>query len=351
MLLRTLIQLALLVPESVVPEHLLQKLRSATDQQWEEAIADLELHRLAPLVFYAFNTLGLFADLPKPILERLLKSYLFSKQRNALFFKTLAIVLEQGYRADVYPVLWKGIVLADQLYPDIATRMIGDIDWAISPADLSTISPVLERLGFALQPQMETPDAVYFKNADRVFLDVHHRVRLFEGKEHLSLTQDSPSASGMLPSLRILEPNAMLTHLTVHLSGHSSEMGLPLFWILDFVFLLRKWGDRLDLQRLKLLMPDQKSLKLLGRILRFLQVEFAEPLPTELAEFALQSKPLTLEGVLCECKLAQVGLNRPKGWLKLMASKLGLKSHQWGEYPQNHILWSWATTSVLIGDR
>jgi hypothetical protein len=340
-----------MVPGTVVPERSLQNLRSATDQQWEDAIADLTLHRLLPLVFYALNAQGLHPYIPKAILERLMKSYFSSKQRNVLFLKTLAVVLEQGYAAGVYPVLWKGVVLADQLYPDVATRMVGDIDWAISPQDLKIISPVLEKLGFALQPQMETPDAIYFKNSDGVFLDVHHRVRLFEDKEHLLLTQNLSSASGMLSSIRVLEPNAMLTHLTVHLSGHSLEMGLPLFWILDFVFLLRKWGNQIDLQRLKLLMPDRKSLRLLGRILRFLQVEFSEPLPPELAEFARHYKPLTLEGILCECRLALLGLNQPKGWLKLMACKVGLQSQQPPDYPQASILWSWATAAVLAGDR
>jgi Uncharacterised nucleotidyltransferase len=351
MLLRTLLQIALLPPSADVLGVLRQGLRSATDRQWQEAIAVLTHHRLMPLVFYGVRIHNLTDDIPKPILSQLMLKYLQSLQHNMRLFKSLAVVLERLATVDVYPVVWKGIVLADHLYPDVATRMIGDIDWAITPHEFAVVRPLLLELGFALQPAMATSDAEYFMNADRVLLDVHHRVRLFEGKECLSLTQDLSSSKGLLPLCRVLEPNAMLTHLTVHLGGHSPDMGLPLFWMLDFVFLLRQWGDQIAMQRLNELMPDRQSWRLLGRILRFLQDEFGEPLPAELEEFAQRYKPFTLEGITRQNQLVMWGLHRPQGWVKMAASVVGVRSNPKSEYPEVSHLLRWAAADLWVGDR
>jgi hypothetical protein len=351
MLLRTLLQISLFKPSADVPGVVRQRLQSATDGQWQEAIAVLTHHRLMPLVFYGVKVHNLTEDIPKPILSQLMLNYLQSLQHNIRLFKTLAVVLERLAVLDVYPVLWKGIVLADHLYPDVATRMIGDIDWAVTPREFDIASPILAELSFALQPAMATSDAEYFMNADRVLLDVHHRVRLFEGQEPLSLTQYLFSSKGLLPLCRVLEPNAMLAHLTVHLGGHAPDMGLPLCWILDFVFLLRRWGDQIAMQRLKELIPDRKSWRLLGRILRFLQVEFGEPLPAELAEFAQQYKPFTLEGITRQNQLVMWGLHRPQGWVKMAASLVGVRSNPKFEYPEVSYLLQWAAADLWTGDR
>jgi Uncharacterised nucleotidyltransferase len=342
MLLRTLLQLSLMTPETAVPERSLQLLRQATEQQWQEAIAVLKFHRLLPLTFHALKRPILRDCVPRPILGQFMTSYMYSLRRNTLLYKTLATALEAAYAANIYPVLWKGIVLADQLYPDFATRMIGDIDWAIAPQDREAVEHLFDSLGFTLQEEMTTSDAIYFRSQEQIFFDVHHRVRLFEEKNHLSLTMEVSPRLQSLPQLHVLEPNAMLTHLTVHLGGHASETGPMLFWVLDFVFLLRKWGHRIDLNRLKLLMPDEESWVFLGRILRFLQIEFGEPLPLALAEFAQCYKPFTLESITRQCRLAGWHLDQPKGWIKLMACRLGLHANHPQEYPQAGDLLLWA---------
>jgi Uncharacterised nucleotidyltransferase len=342
MLLHTLLQLSLLTPEAPVPERSLQILRQATAQQWQETIAVLKIHRLLPLGFHTLRR-SIFRDsVPRPILSQFMQAYMWSLRRNTLFYKTLATVLEAAYTADIYPVLWKGIVLADQLYPDFATRMVGDIDWAIAPQERRAVEHLFEAQGFTLEAEMTTADAIYFRSPDQIFFDVHHRVRLFEGKDHLPLTMMVNPRSQSLPQLHVLEPNAMLTHLTVHLKGHASETGPMLFWVLDFAFLLRKWGHQIDLERLALLMPDAESWVFLGRILRFLQIEFEETLPPALAEFAQQHKPFTLDSITRQCRLASWNLHQPKGWLKLMACRLGLHANPLQEYPQASDLLLWA---------
>jgi Uncharacterised nucleotidyltransferase len=346
MLLRTLLHLSLTPSDVILPDRLRHQLNLASEQDWENVLPDLELHRLMPLVYYSAKVHDLKDCIPKFALDKLLQAYLYSLGRNQIFFKTLASVLTSVHAVGVYPVMWKGVVLADQLYPDRATRLIGDIDWAIAPYELNAVSDVFAQLGFTLQEKMTTPDAVYFLGKNRVIFDVHHRVRLFETKEHLPLTQMLEPTSEGLPNFRILEPTAMLTHLTVHMTGHRAETGPLLFWILDFVFLLRKWGHLMDWERLQQLMPDSESWTFLGQVLRFLEVELNESLPPDLAAFAQGYKPFTLESITRQCRLALWGLPRPKGWFKLMACRFGLKSATVKKYPHPSDLVLWAADAV-----
>ena len=343
MLLRTLVQLSMMRPGTAVPERLIQALQQARPQQWQAVLPDLALHRQMPLMFLTLKAPELRQYVPKPVLIQMMQSYMYSLRRNRVMFNALGSVLYKTYAEGIYPVLWKGVVLADQLYPDLAIRMIGDIDWAIAPHELSVVERIFADLGFEIRDELSTPDAVYFKGNDHIFFDVHHRVRLFEGKEHLPLTTMIASRTVGLPSqLHVLEPNAMLTHLTVHLKGHAPETGPMLFWVLDFVFLLRHWGDSIDFQRLEALMPDAESWHFLGRILRFLQVEFDEPLPPALAKFAQDYSPLTLDAIMRKCRLASWNLGHPKGWLKLAACRLGMQAPVLRPYPQASDLLMWA---------
>jgi hypothetical protein len=346
MLLRTLLQLSLTSSDSNLPDRLRQQLCLASEQDWNNVFPDLEQHRLMPLVYYGVKMHGMVDCVPRVVFKKLLQSYLYSLRRNQIFFKTLASVLTSIHAVGVYPVMWKGIVLADQLYPDRAIRMIGDIDWAIAPQELSAVRNVFEQLGFTLQENMTTTDAVYFMGQNSVIFDVHHRVRLFETKEHLALTQTLVPFTAGLPNMQVLEPTAMLTHLIVHMTGHAAETGPLLFWILDVVFLLRKWGHLIEWNRLQQLMPNAENWMFLGRVLRFLEVEFNESLPPELSKFAQNHKPLTLELITRQCRLAVWGLPRPKGWLKLMACRMGLKSVTVSKYPHASDLVLWAADAV-----
>ncbi|MGB8703061.1 MAG: nucleotidyltransferase family protein [Thermosynechococcaceae cyanobacterium] len=351
MLLRSLLHLSLAEPGTVDLVRSQQELSAASDLDWQATCVDLERHRLQPLVFHGVKSHGLLDRLPRAVASQLLDVYFYSLQRNLLFFKTLGAVLGPIQAAGIQPVLWKGVILADQIYPSMATRMVGDIDWAIAPDELQTVSHIFEQLGFKQQLDLDATDAVYFKNADRVLFDVHYRVRLFEGKEHWSLTQEITPASSLLPQLCCLEPNAMLAHLTAHLSGHVAEMGPLLFWVLDFVFLLRRWGDQIVWDRLDALLPSPENRLVLGRVLRFLQVEFAEPLPPVLAQFAQAHQPITLEAIVRQCRFALWGLPAPKGWLKLAVCRMGMHSSQGNPYPSMEDLWLGMTDAALQGDR
>ena len=331
-LVNTLIRTSLATPKADWITQAKQQLGSATELEWKQTISNLALHRLLPLVSYSLDAHGLTDSIPPLYLAQIQSAYRQTLTTNTVFLLTLDGLLRAMQKRNLHPVLWKGVVLADSFYPDPGMRQMGDIDFAIPADELEETTAVFKSLGFLPQDQMATSDAVYFTNPMGVVCDVHHRVRLFEGKESMNLTTNLKPQRLKTPALPVLEPNAMLVHLIVHLDGHRHETGPLLCWILDIAFVLRKWEALFELERIEQLMPDKEHMISLFRTLRFLEQEFDEKLPKCLAEAANPFEPFTLAEVLRQRRLALWGLPRPRGWLRLAASQLGFRLRHY--YPK-----------------
>ena len=335
MLLKTLLHIALAPIAGPETTHWRRILQAHSLDQWQQTLVDLNLHRLSPIVFAGLKRQQLIAHVPKPIVNQLMTAYLYSIQRNRQILEMVAWVLGKMYDAHLQPVVWKGIFLVDQVYPDLAMRLIGDVDLAIAPQEMNAAQHIFQSLGFELKPEQTTEDAFYFKHPDyKACFDVHHRVRLFEGQDPTALTVPFAPQRLNLPVLYGLEPNALLVHLTVHLDGHLAETGIILFWVLDFIYVLRRWGEQLNGDRLHALMPDAQSWQQLQRILHFLEAELNEPLPPNLQTLKETAAPYALANILRQRRLAIWGLPSPSGWFRLCATRLGLRKRQEYCYPK-----------------
>lgn len=324
-LLKLLIQTTLTPPNTDQINTIRQQLSSATEIEWSSSISELYLHRLAPLIFYTLNKYHLTDVVPQSKLTALKAVYHQTLKQNQLHLKTLGRLLKAMQVRQLHPVIWKGIALADSFYPDIGTRPMSDLDFAVLPPEKEQVSAVFQALGFIEQPSMETPDAVYFTDPMGVVCDVHHRVRLFEGKESMNLTLEIQPQYLKVPTFTVLEPNAMLVHLIVHLDGHRKETGPILSWILDIAFVISKWGNLIEIEKLEKLMPTQDHFISLFRIIRFLETEFFLNLPDCLTHQAKTVEPLTLAEIFRQRRLALWRLPQLQGWLRVGANQLGIR--------------------------
>lgn len=345
LLVRTVIQIALETVDAAQLAHAKQALVTASNHDWEQAMMTLRLHRLLPLVGYALNAQHLLDLIPVVYRDELKARYEQCRMSNILNFLTLDGILKTMRDRDLHPVLWKGVVLADSFYPDLGARSMDDIDFSVPADEMETVKAVFQTLGFQRQPQMATEDADYFANPMGILCDVHHRVRLFEGKEALDLVDDLKPSCLKSPTIPVLEPNAMVTHLIVHMDGHRDETGPILLWILDVAFVLKHWGEKLSIARLQQLMPNEISFISLMRTVRFLETEFQLPLPLSLASCASAYEPYTLSDVLRDRRLAIWGLPSLQGWLRLGACRLGLTSSRGRVYPEMSDLFPWMAAS------
>ncbi|MGB3236997.1 MAG: nucleotidyltransferase family protein [Geitlerinemataceae cyanobacterium] len=341
MLFHTLLQTILATPNSDWTEQAKQNLKLATESDWQQTVETLAWHRLLPLTAYALEAHGLSEFVPPEIFASLQQAYQQTRARNTVLLLSLDGILKTMAGRNLTPVLWKGIVLADSFYPDLGTRPMDDIDFSIATSEMDDATAAFESLGFVLQEHMSTEDAVYFANRMSVACDVHHRVRLFEGKESMNLTVEVPPQRAKSPTFKILEPNAMLTHLVFHLNGHLDETGPMLSWILDMAFVLRKWGSQIEPERLEQLIPKKEVWVLLFRVLRFLEAEFGEPVPPCLAEAAKDFAPFTLAEILRQRRLAVWELPSWQGWLRWGGSRLGMKLNRMYPTLQGDDLVAW----------
>ncbi len=324
-LLQTLIRNALTAADSAWTEQVKTQLATASERDWQDCLTSLALHRLTALASYGLQIHGLTASVPEPYRSQLQDTYQQTRTKNAVFLLTLDGIVQTMTKRNLHPVFWKGIVLADSFYPDMGMRAMSDIDLEIDVNEQAEIAEVLTSLGFQCGASTPTGDAFYYANPMGIALDIHHRNRLFEGKESLGLTIDLQPQQMKVPTFRVLEPNAMLVHLVVHMDGHRYETGPMLSWILDIAFVIRKWGDRIDLKRLEQLMPAKANIVSLFRTLRFLQAEFGEQPPQHLAKAIEHFKPYTLAEVLRQRRLAMWELPSARGWLRVGANRLGIK--------------------------
>jgi hypothetical protein len=318
-------------------------------EDWEKPLQDLSLHRLIPLVFYSLKQHNLVNVIPETYKTGMAEVYHQNLVKNTFGIHTLAQIMQAMDKHQVKPVLWKGMLLADSFYPDLGTRIMGDIDFAIEADELEPATEAFQSLGFQLLKDNTTEDAVYFANKNGIFCDVHHRVRLFEERDNESITTYIESRQLKKTKFRVLEPNAMITHLVVHLEGHRDETGRMLSWLIDVAFVLRKWGDLIEMPKLQELMP-QDALKSLFRIVRLFAEDFGEPIPTSLQEAAQKVPPLTISELLRERRLALWNLSEPKGWVKLAACRLGLHPSEGipYPYPTDLLLWPKDKISQLV---
>ena len=253
---------------------------------------------------------------------------------NSVLLQVLRDLLPALAKAGVSPILFKGIVLADAYYPDLGTRPMEDVDMLIQPGESETVAAAFAELGFAQSGEWGSSGAVIFHNALGVCFDVHERFLLFPLDMRAEITEEleMPGLGGR--RVRSWEPNALLVHLLVHLAEHRKKTGFVLGWLLDLAFVVQRRGAELELERLAGLMPDRDGLLLLWRVLGFLQSDCGLVLPAALVAPVGAQRPLRLVGILRDRRLALWGLPGLRGWMRLLACRLGRRKLQEGGYPR-----------------
>ena len=147
------------------------------------------------------------------------------------------------------------------------------------------------------------------------------------------LTEQLPPRHTKLDGLRVLEANAMIVHLVVHMDGHRDGMGYLLSWLNDLAFVIATWGDRLDVDRIEALMPDEASMRTLLRVMRFYRDDFGIEPPEQFRARVDAAGEMTLASVLRERTRVQWGLPTARGWARLLACRVAGRDRKGRMYP------------------
>jgi hypothetical protein len=329
--LRTLVRLSIEPTGSAWVAEARDVLRATQPAHWEDIEEILEHHRIVSLIARAIATHDLSEDVCAAFRSRLEQAYRKTLLTNTVLMRTTARVITVLRGCGIEPVVWKGAFLADSVYPDPGCRWMGDVDLVVQPSEKDQAAEALASIDF--RSAVAGADATVYQNPMGVILDVHHRIRLFEKREALTSTIDVTPRHIALPTIRVLDPTTMMALLVYHMNGHRSHEGLVLRWLLDIAFVMRHWGESIDLERFHHLLPSGRHRLLFLRTAGFLESEFHVTFPGALAAAAAEVPPLRLAEVLRHRRLSQWDLATLRGWLSLAACRLGVRPRRGRTFP------------------
>jgi hypothetical protein len=123
---------------------------------WSELLRLAEHHGVLPLL-----TRNLIEHAPRvpPQIEKSLRSAFDENARRNLWFASELIRITNQFEKKHLPAIpYKGPVLAESAYGDVALRNFGDLDFLITPADFERAKQALAELGY--RPSKEMSAAV-----------------------------------------------------------------------------------------------------------------------------------------------------------------------------------------------
>ncbi len=119
---------------------------------WDKLLQLGEHHGVLALV--ARNLIAHAPGLPSQIDQSLRSAFDENVRRNLWFASELVRITGQFERKQVPAIPYKGPVLAESAYGDVALRNFGDLDFLISPADFERAKLALAEMGYRPSKQM-----------------------------------------------------------------------------------------------------------------------------------------------------------------------------------------------------
>jgi hypothetical protein len=259
------------------------------DFDWTEFLRAAEHHGVAALA--ARNLIEHASTLPPEIRRSLDSIYAINVRRSLWFAAELTRIMRTFAQKQIRAIPYKGPVLAQSAYGDLALRSFSDLDLLISPGDFSGAKQALADLGYQpSKPQTPAIERLWLRTgyersfdgpagknlvelqwsllpylyavdpsrADFHFDDLWARA----GRMALGINDASQIAANRAPDLPCLSPEDSLVVLCLHAAKH---LWTRLIWVADIAESLR--------------LPDLDLARVIGRaralgITRILGVSF-----------------------------------------------------------------------------
>jgi len=119
------------------------------DLNWAYFLQKTKDERVCSLIYKALSKIqDAEKILPENILQDLRNIYYSTAKRNILIFQTLQEILQAFKKKGIRTIVFKGIVLAESVYGDIAARSMSDLDILINRQDIKRADKVLEDFNY-----------------------------------------------------------------------------------------------------------------------------------------------------------------------------------------------------------
>lgn len=214
---------------------------------WDELFRTAEHHGVLPLI--ARNLLAHGRNVAEPIQRSLQSAYESNFRRNLWFAGELTRITEHFEKRKVRAVPYKGPVLAESAYGDLASRSFSDLDFLVSARDFEAARQALAELGYQPSKQLSPGlNPLWLKFGYECAFDSTAGKYLVELQWNLlphfyaidldieSLLDHAVNTPIGGRQLRSLSPEDLLLVLCLHAAKH---LWMSLIWILDIAETMR----------------------------------------------------------------------------------------------------------------
>ena len=232
-----------LTPERV--SHIAAVTTTAID--WDEFFRNAAHHGVLSLA--AKNLLSYARDLPVQVQQSLQAAYHSNVARNLWFAGELARITEHFQKRKIEAVPYKGPILAESVYGDLALRSFNDLDFLLRAAHFASARQALAELGYQPSKQLR-PDIqpLWLKFGYECSFDSAAGKYLVELQWNLlphfyavdldteALMNRAIPASSAGRQMKTLSPEDSLLVLCLHAAKH---LWMRLMWIADIAETMR----------------------------------------------------------------------------------------------------------------
>lgn len=251
----------------------------------EKYLSKIKEHHLEGHFFRYFNH-----HLPPFFFLQFKKKWQQQWYRNILYQRELETIANQCLKKRITPVILKGMALIDDLYPDIGSRHMSDIDIFIPEQDIKVFFEILNSLGHSMikTDKWEADQFKYLfsKKIDQVEIILEVHTRYFY---HLSMDISWETTKKEEKNLGYLACEYQLIYLVGHLAFQHSF--LKLFWLVDVEHFILKNRDNIDWNKLYYLANKLKFKNSLKMALWALKKFFNLDLPQEVIQHYKLNRP------------------------------------------------------------
>lgn len=233
-------------PDTQVKEDILKLLHGDVD--WNYLIQRASQHRLTQLLYWNLKD---FPEVPEKVLNDLKRSFEENAQRNLLMLGELLKILKICESQDITVLPYKGPILAEYAYGNIALRLFDDIDIFVYKDDVLRVKeillsqgyrPQLEIEGFMQRKFLKSQREYKFFNSDKnVSIEIHWQFfglsfSLSGDSRFLYMRENFETLEICNQKVLSLKPENMFIVLCIHASGHRWPR---LSWICDLYMLVQ----------------------------------------------------------------------------------------------------------------
>jgi len=286
---------------------------------WDALIKLINRHRVLSQTYKSLNQFAA-NDILEPVLSHLRKR--FNRNTKQVLLKTgeLVLLLKQFQKNHIHILPLKGPVLALQIYGDLGSRHVGDLDLLVSPENIKKAEDILCHRGY----KRIDPDFQLTRKQHSVYVRNNHHFEYFcqERKVKIELHWRSDPNPYLFPlsfdemwndrqtikvggaNVAALSLEHTLFFLCVHGAGHE---WFRLFWLNDVAQLMIK-NDSLDWDIILKRSEELGISRMVAEAIVLVSSLFGTPLPKQVFLYAQKHK-----AVYQLAKNALYLINHPEG--------------------------------------